>query len=137
MFKCCECGLIFDEPYVWTESYGQKFSGCPHCHSYFEEAEMCKSCGEWCTPDELTSGVCDTCIYELKEYVNCKDIFEGETISADIDYLAYVLLGEATINDILKKYLSERLNNADCTEAIEEDKMRFAELMVEKMKGDK
>ena len=39
MFKCRECGYVFDEPHVYHERHGftsgsfEKFSECPHCYS--------------------------------------------------------------------------------------------------------
>jgi hypothetical protein len=136
MFKCTECGYLFDEPDTWKEPHGEILGGCPCCAGHFDEACQCELCGDWFTEDELTMGVCDECINEYSAYKDCKDVFEGETAEAKIDYLAYMLLDEATINDILRRYLAERLSDADCTEAIEADKSWFVEKLVEKMKGD-
>lgn len=143
MFKCEECGMVFDEPNIYKEKHGldappyEIFSECPFCGGHFVEAEKCELCGEWNVPRELTMGVCDECIYGYKLYKRCKNVFDGETAEVKIDYLASVLLDERTINDILKRYLAERLNHADCTEAIEADKSWFAEMLVKKTKGDK
>lgn len=142
MFKCTECGHIFDEPKMWSEKHEdglpyETLSACPNCGEHFEEAKQCEICGGWFTKDDLTMGVCDECISEYSAYKDCKYVFDGETAEVKIDYLASVLLDESTINDILKRYLAERLSDADCTEVIEADKTWFAEKLVEKMKGDK
>ena len=45
MYKCAECGFIFEEPSTWTEDRGEWFgfparetmSGCPKCHGGYDE----------------------------------------------------------------------------------------------------
>ena len=45
MYKCAECGFIFEEPAVWTESRGEWFgypareemAGCPRCRGGYDE----------------------------------------------------------------------------------------------------
>ena len=44
MYRCLECGKVFDVPYECTESYGQTFSGSPCCHTNYDEAPLCE-CG--------------------------------------------------------------------------------------------
>ena len=44
LYRCDECGGIFNKPYEWTESYGQSFEGSPCCHANYEEVEYCE-CG--------------------------------------------------------------------------------------------
>lgn len=71
MFKCDDCGHIFEEgeQAVWEESRGEfwgvpcyeKVSGCPICHGDYDEASECKKCGEWHFSDELTDGLCEGC----------------------------------------------------------------------------
>lgn len=47
MFKCCECGCIFEEPKSWQESRGEFWGipcsetmyGCPNCEGDFEEVD--------------------------------------------------------------------------------------------------
>ena len=69
-YKCDHCVREFEEPDIITETHGmtdgscEKIGVCPYCKGYFEEMHKCEICGEWYTEDELTSGVCDECIYE-------------------------------------------------------------------------
>lgn len=45
MYQCKECGLVFDRPKTWTNTYGyddgfpikETFYGCPECEGDFEE----------------------------------------------------------------------------------------------------
>jgi hypothetical protein len=68
MYICLDCGEIFEEPETWEESYPygegyayQTFSCCPHCEGSYEEAEVCKDCGEYFAPDDLYDGMCNEC----------------------------------------------------------------------------
>lgn len=73
MYKCCECGAIFEEGEEarWEEDRGEFWgvrcsetvSGCPECHGDYEEVFECEECGEWFFEDELTDGVCEHCYY--------------------------------------------------------------------------
>ena len=73
MYKCIECGAIFEEPKTWEEYRGEYWgcpcsetmSGCPECRGDYEEAVECTRCGEWCFEDELDDGLCEVCQDEL------------------------------------------------------------------------
>lgn len=81
MFKCNECGYVFDEPKEFYEGHGfdsgpqEKWSVCPRCkESGFEEIEevTCSRCGEVILKDETRLGdhlewLCDVC-YEDMNY---------------------------------------------------------------------
>lgn len=129
MFKCTECGEVFCEPDSWAESHGEILGGCPNCGGHFEEAYKCEICGEWYTEDELCEGVCDECVNDYSAYEDCKGAFDGETTEVNIDLLAAALLDEATINDILRKYIEERMPTANVVDALDEK-----ELFCEKIK---
>ena len=71
MYKCVDCGHIFEEgdQAEWYEDRGEYcgipcgelMTGCPKCHGYYEEATECKECGEWFLEDELHDGLCESC----------------------------------------------------------------------------
>ena len=68
MFKCCDCGKVFDEPRIYEEHhpYGmgyatETFSCCPYCGENYEEAKLCKSCNEYFLDCELEDGICEEC----------------------------------------------------------------------------
>ena len=72
MYKCLECGHIFDdgEQAVWTENQGEchggpafeRFSGCPLCKGAYEETTRCKKCSGEFLEDELYEGLCEDCL---------------------------------------------------------------------------
>ena len=67
MYKCTECGHLFEEgeQATWEETHGldsppyEKWSGCPVCKGGYEEVHQCKKCGDWHTDDELYEGWCE------------------------------------------------------------------------------
>ena len=81
MYKCTECGHLFEEgeQATWEERHGldsppyEKWSGCPVCRGDYEEVHQCKECGDWHTDDELYGGWCEKC---LRETINYDTFFE-------------------------------------------------------------
>ena len=75
MYKCCECGAVFEEPATWKEYRGEywgdpayeEMSGCPECEGGYEEAFECEERGKWCSKDELIGGLCEDCQDELDD----------------------------------------------------------------------
>lgn len=73
MYKCLDCGAVFEEPKFWKEDRGECFgfpsyetmSGCPECEGDYKEAGRCKRCDEWCFEDELNDDLCECCYDEL------------------------------------------------------------------------
>ena len=95
MYKCCDCGNLFEEgeQAVWYENQGEchgvtameRFSGCPLCHDYYEEVRQCQKCGDWHSEDELTEGICSDC---LEGSINCETAvsFLEDMLFSDKDY---------------------------------------------------
>ena len=77
MYKCADCGHVFEEgeEAVWEESRGEfwgfpcseRMTGCPVCRGEHEKAYECKKCGEWFFKDELEDGLCDDCREETED----------------------------------------------------------------------
>ena len=80
MFKCNECGFVFDEPKVYYEGHGfsegpqEKWCVCPRCkESGIREIKevTCSRCGAEITEDEASRDdvtlewLCDICYEEL------------------------------------------------------------------------
>ena len=61
VYKCDDCGLIFEQPGFWTESHGEKMSGCPGCGCTYEQVRLCKRCNEHYTDEEF----CEHCVNEV------------------------------------------------------------------------
>lgn len=77
MYRCIECGRIFEEgeEAVWYEDRGEywgipcreRVTGCPSCRGDYEEVFQCEECGEWFFEDELEDGLCEDCINEKEK----------------------------------------------------------------------
>lgn len=123
MFKCCDCGNLFEEgeQAVWEEKHGfidgpfEKWSGCPLCKSDYEEVHQCKECGDWHYEDELYDGWCEKC---LRETINYDTFFEYCEANRDEQYL-----------DIF--VMSELLGGMDCPKNVS---FEFHDLMVHEYK---
>lgn len=81
MYKCCDCGYVFEEPkeykedrtpgYGFESSFMCSYKGCPSCSGNYEEAIMCENCGEY--EIELkgeyidNEWLCEKCLEESEE----------------------------------------------------------------------
>ena len=75
MYKCRECGTLFEEPTTSKEGLG--FVGgdyatlsvdcCPECGAdgYFDEIEKCIICNEY--SETLKDGFCDDCLNKVRK----------------------------------------------------------------------
>ena len=123
MFKCCECGNLFEEgeQATWEERHGldsppyEKFSGCPVCKGDYEEVYQCKECGDWHADDELYDGWCEDC---LRETINYDTFFEYCEANKEENYL----------DTFVMCYL------LNCSEVPEHPSFDFHQLMVETYK---
>lgn len=137
-YECHNCGRRFEEPDIITETHGldsppyEKIGVCPYCKGYFAEIHECKICGEHFTDDELTSGVCDGCIYEDVTFDRClrygADCEENIAING---FIASVLDAE-TINRILAEEVrkASQIIPINLDEFVDEDKSWFAEQLI-------
>ena len=99
MFKCCDCGHLFEEgeQAVWHETHGftsppyEKWDGCPLCTSDYEEVHQCKECGDWHYEDELYDGWCEKC---LRETIDYDTFFEYCEANKDEQYLDIFVMSE-------------------------------------------
>ena len=91
MYKCSNCGEVFEEPNAIKEDWGETFYVCPYCDDDYEEAHQCKECGEWHTENELYDGWCEKC---LRETINYDTFFEYCEANKDEHYLDMFVLTE-------------------------------------------
>ena len=99
MFKCCDCGHLFEEgeQAVTYETHGfhqppyEEIHSCPVCGGDFEEVHQCKECGDWHTDDELYEGWCEKC---LRETINYDTFFEYCEANRDEQYLDIFVMSE-------------------------------------------
>jgi DNA-directed RNA polymerase subunit RPC12/RpoP len=138
-YECHNCGRRFEEPDIITETHGldtppyEKVAVCPYCHGYFEEMYQCEICGEWFTDAELTSGVCDECIYQYDTDVElCYKLGADSKESIKINGFIASVFSEEQINEILWNRIKEisRMVNVSCYDFIESDKQYFAEKLL-------
>ena len=90
MFKCTDCGHIFEDgeqrTFVERHPYGdttadEYFSVCPVCGGEYEEAKSCECCGGAFLEDELIGGYyCDEC---LKAAVDLESFLDFATSGTD------------------------------------------------------
>lgn len=90
MFKCAECGHIFEDgeqrTYAEHHPYGdttadEYFSVCPVCGGEYEEAKSCERCGGAFLEDELISGYyCKEC---LRVALNAETFLDFATTGVD------------------------------------------------------
>ncbi len=66
MYKCLDCGYVFEEPRTYTEdrtpggvfeggNFIELYEGCPKCSGGYEEVVECDDCGEFLTFEEAES----------------------------------------------------------------------------------
>ena len=116
MFRCCECGNLFEEgeQAVWEETNGldsqpyEKWSGCPVCGGDYEEVHQCKECGEWHTEDELYDGWCEKC---LRETINYDTFFEYCEENKDEQYLDTFVMCEILNCEYVPKISSDEFHD--------------------------
>ena len=84
MYKCSNCGEVFEEPNSIKEDWGETFSVCPYCNGDYDEVKQCDHCDEWHTEDELYDGWCEKC---LRETINYDTFFEYCEANKDEQYL--------------------------------------------------
>lgn len=63
MYKCEECGNVFEKPVTWVEEHGEEWCGSPCCKEDYIEVKEC-DCGEYIEVDEK---FCNKCKSDLKQ----------------------------------------------------------------------
>lgn len=142
MFKCLECGNIFEdgEQKTWEEEHGldtppyEKVKACPQCKGTYTEAEQCQKCGEWFDKYDLTSGLCDDCIDSYRLDVDlCEKI--GSTCRKDVQINSFYVdsFTSEQIEEILHKAIEQASKSitVDCSNFIDNDRSWFAEKVAE------
>lgn len=112
MYKCLDCGRVFDEPISWSESRGEywgmscseEVGGCPYCKGDYEEAYKCEECNGFFIEEELHSDLCEECV--KKKFYNietCYKVGQESRLHIELNgFLASLFNGnEAEIEDIL------------------------------------
>lgn len=105
-YYCTNCQDVFEldevrDDYDYSTNYHD--TKCPHCDSRFiEEASKCEICGEYIATDDLTDGICETC---LNDFDIDDAVAVGEIVANDNDCVNPFLLdvlGNQVVNELLK-----------------------------------
>ena len=99
MYKCSNCGEVFEEPNSIKEDWGETFSVCPYCNGDYDEVKQCDHCDEWHTEDELYYGWCEKC---LRETITYDTFFEYCESNKDEQYLDIFVMSEFLNMDMPK-----------------------------------
>ena len=75
MYKCNECGHLFEEgeEKIWRECMGEchgfpayeEFAGCPICKGDYEEVKPCKVCGTYDKDND--EDYCKNCVADVNK----------------------------------------------------------------------
>lgn len=136
MYKCIDCGHLFDEgeQTTWKEDYGEQFCGCPICKGDFEKTEKCKSCDAEHLESELIYGFCPECWTNFENDKELSYRLGGkEKTQVKLNSFLLSVFCEQDIEEILWEKVKQ-MQNVDCKKFIEEDKIWFAEQMEEVLK---
>lgn len=134
MYKCLECGHIFDdgEEKKWTEGYGEELIGCPICSGTFAEAKTCIICGSEYLDEELWNGVCHDCVNDCKkDFEKVYELAKDEKVAVKINSLLASLLTPTEIERILYHHILATGEETDCSEFIESDVEWFTEQLAD------
>lgn len=150
MYKCLECGNLFEEgeQATWQESRGEfwgspcnkTLSGCPVCKGEYEKTVKCSICSSEHLEDELISGVCNDCLEQYSENVDVVfKIAKGSEDTISINSFLASVYDNETIEKILlenlkqtAKYRQEKIKNF-----LNDDKTWFAERLTEVLNDEK
>lgn len=138
MYKCYECGHIFEEG-------EQNYSGdgwnepilevCPVCRGSFGEAKVCSRCGGRFLEDELTEGLCEDCANKAIEKYSFNHITElylmasNEKEEVELNAFIASMFSPSQINELLLRELlkSDKIKKVDCSHFVKSDKNWFLE----------
>ena len=120
MYKCVECGHVFDDEDVKRlredrgECHGvpayEEYCVCPACNGDIDEAKICKCCYEYFLNDEMEDDFCMSCIEKKAEDFNfALFAYSEERESVSINGLLAGLFENFEIERILIDYYKEQL----------------------------
>lgn len=117
MYRCIDCGEIFEEPTSWEEQeefwgarVGREESGCPFCKGDYEEVYQCDECGEWYTEDEynLENDICNDCMTKEIESIDMETLLETAYKAGTLKDVVDVLLSPLEQYDMIKRELKDK-----------------------------
>lgn len=111
MFKCLECGHIFEsgEEARWKEPCGESMTGCPLCKGVYEPTKRCQVCGKECLGDEIYGLWCEECLRNEINYKTFLDYLLSEKrLLCDFMFDKYFEVdAPSTVSDALQRTMRE------------------------------
>lgn len=117
MYKCKDCGAIFEEPYS-KEDYEYadvgigkiivadlSYDDCPHCHGSYEKAYECSECGEYFLMEEMAGDICKNCLNDKASIENLINFGEENKEELKINGFLLNCFSLKEIENILKTEL--------------------------------
>ena len=146
MYKCLDCGHIFDEgeQINWEDGHGfdtppfEKWSTCPKCRrGLYEETVRCVVCCSEHLESEMNNNVCDECIDSYRNNFDaCYNISKKtEDIEIEINSLLACLFEVNEIEAILIEHIKKNNPKIDCSEFIDADMFWFSSKIKEEVKN--
>ncbi len=149
MYICDNCGTLCDDDELptYTDDFGYEtgvgFRSCPQtfiddcsCGGTFVEAKRCAICDEWCNPDDLYGGVCESCLDNNVDADNALQLGDENKEKIEINGFLAQAFSESEIESILKSKLNNNKSfyHNDIKNYCLGDKDCFGEMLVERQK---
>lgn len=132
MYKCYNCKTTFEEPKI-TNFEGAKYAFCPHCNGDFDEAEICKECGNCFFKEDMAGDFCKECLKGFsKDYKKIKLVAENDLSDFKLPRLFKIIFSNEELKNILYRFIED--NHIDCSGYINEDIDFFGETLSEVIK---
>lgn len=105
MYKCLDCGMVFEEA-ITTHEGGypeEPTAACPYCKSIdLEEVFHCIKCGEWFADDDMIGSICKDCLEKMLTNENAIQYGDEDRQEVTINgFMAWLYRG-GEIEDILE-----------------------------------
>lgn len=151
MYKCYDCGHIFDkgEEEKWFEVVGEyggrscleELVGCPLCRGQFGVTEKCAICGSEHLSHVLHGDVCDECVDLYKHDIDiCFEIGKKYKESIELNCFLSSVFSKEEIEEILLQHLKESPNQdvveSDCEKFVFADVDWFAGQLAKEVRNN-
>lgn len=149
MYKCIECGHIFEEgeQSVWKEDRGEYWGvpcsetmyGCPICKGDYERSVRCEICHSEHLAEELKGGVCEECIEDYSHDADmCKRIGAHSPDKIEINLFLATMFTKDEIEEILFEIVKRDASHlkTDFKRFVETDEYWFGERLAEEVRKD-
>lgn len=93
MYKCEKCESTSEEPKKISNFGEPIYFSCPYCGGSFDEAEICKECGNGFIRDDMAGDFCKECLKNFsKDYKKIKLVAENDLSDFKLPRLFKIIL---------------------------------------------